>query len=294
MRLKEIHYLNTEDIDTEERDFRAGQLHITYEMPHDQDRRVPRKRTRRCLQNRAVPGRCILSVQRHQSRPEGPPRAPRAGDGDRPRRYRQERHARRPATRAQSYVPPNPAGYMCQSRVPTDYERRTQAAGGGGFPGGKGLPPVEMLINTSENHRAIAEAIQQTWRKELGIDARVRNEEWKVYLASQHALNYTTSRSGWIGDYLDPFTFLSLFVTGNGNNDTGYSNPEYDRLIAAAHNAPTDAERLAVFQQAETVLLDDAPRRADLFLHPRVPAPAQREGLVQQHPGSPHAEVYLS
>ena len=101
------------------------------------------------------------------------------------------------------------------------------------------------------------------------MDARIRNEEWKVYLDSQKSLNYTTARSGWIGDYTDPFSFLSLFTTGNGNNDTGYASPEYDRLINAAHNAPTDAERLAIFQQAESLLLDDAPI-APVYFYTRV------------------------
>ena len=86
---------------------------------------------------------------------------------------------------------------------------------------------------------------------------------------SQKALNYCTCRAGWIGDYVDPFSFLSTFTTGNGNNDAGYASPEYDRLIAAAHGAPTDAERLATFQQAEALLLEDAPV-APVYFYTRV------------------------
>ncbi len=118
---------------------------------------------------------------------------------------------------------------------------------------------MDILINTSQNHRAVAEVIQQTWHKQLGVDAQHPQPGIQgVPRLAAHA-QLRTSRAAWIGDYPDPFTFLGLFVTGNGNNDTGCANPEYDRLIAASHTAPTDAERLEDFQQAESVLLDDAP-----------------------------------
>ena len=170
---------------------------------------------------------------------------------------------------AHVYTPPNPSGYVCRSPIPTDYEGARRLLAEAGYPGGKGLPPVELLINTSENHRAVAEAMQQTWHEQLGVDARIRNEEWKVYLDSMKSLNYCAARGGWIGDYPDPFSFLSIFVSTNGLNWSGYKSPEYDRLIDAAHNAPTDAERLATFQQAETVLLADAPL-APIYFYTRV------------------------
>ena len=256
VRLKEIHYLDTEDADTEERSFRAGQLHLTYDVPQSKidDYRAHGKEflqiapylgtyfyrfnvTNPTLQDPRVRRALAMAVDR-----EGIVKNVTRGD-------EQPAHA---------YVPPTAEGYHGPAGIPTDYEGARRLLAEAGYPGGKGLPPVDLLINTSQNHRELAEAVQQTWRKELGVDARIRNEEWKVYLDSQKGLNYCTARAGWTGDYNDPFTFLSLFTSGNGNNDCGSASPEYDRLIAAAHAAPNETERLAICAQAETRLLDDA------------------------------------
>ena len=257
VRLKEIHYLNTEDVDTEERSFRAGQLHLTYDVPQskiDEYRQHGSEFlqiapyfgtyfyrfnvTNPIVQDRRVRRALAMAIDR-----EGIVKNVTRGDEQ----------------TAHTFVPPNLEGYACPNSIPTDYEGARRLLAEAGYPGGKGLPPVDLLINTSQNHRDIAEAMQQTWHKELGIDARIRNEEWKVYLDSQKSLNYCTARAGWTGDYADPFSFLSLFTSANGNNDAGYASPEYDRLIAAAHAAPTEPERLAACARAETLLLEDAP-----------------------------------
>jgi oligopeptide transport system substrate-binding protein len=85
------------------------------------------------------------------------------------------------------------------------------------------------------------------------------NEEWKVYIDSMHSMNYQVARQGWIGDYPDPNTFLDMWVTGGGNNETGWSNPEYDRLIAEAARTTDPKARLEVFQKAEAILMDEVP-----------------------------------
>ena len=97
------------------------------------------------------------------------------------------------------------------------------------------------------------------WNANLGINMQLENKEWKVYLDAQTHLDYDVSRSGWIGDYMDPITFLELFTTGNGNNDTGWGNPEYDALIAKAFRSRTEAEHFASLQAAERILLDEMP-----------------------------------
>jgi len=128
-----------------------------------------------------------------------------------------------------------------------------------GYPGGKGFPKTEILINTSESHRKVAEAIQAMWRENLGIDVGIYNQEWKVYLDSQSSLDYDISRAGWIGDYVHPSTFLDMFTTGNGNNDTGWANPRYDRLVARAQVASSEEERLGLLRDAEELLLTELP-----------------------------------
>ena len=98
------------------------------------------------------------------------------------------------------------------------------------------------------------------WKKNLNVDIRLLNQEWKVYLNSESAGEYEISRAGWIGDYVDPNNFLDLFLCGGGNNRTGWCNEEYDRLILdVAPSKSSHKERLEVFQQAETMLLNEMP-----------------------------------
>lgn len=138
--------------------------------------------------------------------------------------------------------------------------RRLMAEAGYGS-GGKRFPPIEIHYNTSETHRDVAEVIADAWKRELGIDARLQNQEWKVYLDTQSELKYDVSRSAWIGDWVDPapLNFLSLFVTGNPNNKTGWGNPEFDALIARvmAGQDPEERERLMV--AAEAIVREECP-----------------------------------
>lgn len=123
--------------------------------------------------------------------------------------------------------------------------------------GGKALPKIELLYNTSESHKAIAEAIKEQWHEQLGVDLQLVNKEWKVYLKDTQKLNYNVGRAGWIGDYTDPNTFLDMWVTGGGNNQTGWSNKKYDELIAAAASEPDPQKRMRIFHEAEDMLIND-------------------------------------
>ena len=126
-------------------------------------------------------------------------------------------------------------------------------------PGGKPFPPIEILYNTSEVHRDIAEVLADDWRNELGIDAKLLNQEWKVYLASQRNVDYDLARSAWIGDYRDPNTFVDLFVGEGNNNRTGWANADYDALVEAARVEPDVVQRLDYLAQAEAILMDELP-----------------------------------
>lgn len=160
---------------------------------------------------------------------------------------------------AQGFTPPGINGYTVPEMVGLDVERAREALTAAGYPGGRGFPEAEILINTSENHRRVAEAIQEMWRRSLGIEVSIRNEEWKVYLESQSQLRYTLSRAGWIGDYVDPITFLEMWTTGNGNNDTGWSNARFDALIQQAMRAEDQAEHFTLLREAESILLSELP-----------------------------------
>jgi len=128
-----------------------------------------------------------------------------------------------------------------------------------GYPNGKGFPAFTLLYNTSNAHKSIAEAIQQMWKKNLGITCTLKSEEWGVYMDDRQHLNYTVARAGWIGDYMDPNTFLDMWVTGGGNNDTGWSNKSYDALIAKSKTTADPTARMAALHDAEKILMTDFP-----------------------------------
>jgi len=127
-----------------------------------------------------------------------------------------------------------------------------------GFPGGEGFPRVSILYNKSELNEQVAVEIQAQWKRELGIQVDLRNQEWATYLRSLDALDFDIARSSWVGDYDDPLTFLDCFVTGRGNNRTGWSDPAYDSLLARAQAEPKAAARLRLLEQAEEILVAQA------------------------------------
>jgi oligopeptide transport system substrate-binding protein len=118
---------------------------------------------------------------------------------------------------------------------------------------------IEILFNTSEDHRRIAEAIQMMWKRELGIEVELSNQEWGSYLQASTSFQYDVARRSWIGDYLDPNTFLSIMISGDGNNRTGWSDPRYDALVRGAAAEVNPGRRFAMLAEAEARLLDGGP-----------------------------------
>lgn len=171
-------------------------------------------------------------------------------------------------TPAYAVTPPGTAGYTSQATLPggtTPAAREAALAEAkrllteAGYPGGKGCPPIELLYNTSETHKAIAEAVQQMWRTNLGVEVRLTNQEWKVYLSSQHSHDYQMARAAWIADYEDPHVFLEIWSSDNGNNNTLWANAAYDRLLQTALAAKTREERYATYQLMDAILVDECP-----------------------------------
>jgi len=127
-----------------------------------------------------------------------------------------------------------------------------------GYPDGKGFPPVDYLFNSSKLNEQIAIEIQSMWQQHLGIKTNLRQLEWKSYLQDQQNLQYGISRSSWLGDYLDPHTFLDVFTSNNGNNRTGWQNPAFDRLLAKSSSGINTEERTRLLREAERILTREA------------------------------------
>ncbi|PHS05160.1 MAG: peptide-binding protein [Blastopirellula sp.] len=165
---------------------------------------------------------------------------------------------------AHSFVPTGLPGYkegMSGEYNPEEARRLLAEAGfpGGIGPDGEKMRKIEILYNTNEGHRDIAEVIQSQLEENLSITVSLANIEWSAFLKKTHDMKYDIARAGWIADYPDPNTFLDMFVTDGDNNQTGWSNKKYDQLIADAMQEPDPAKRLNILSEAEQIFMDEMP-----------------------------------
>jgi len=159
---------------------------------------------------------------------------------------------------AYSLVPPVLLHYPAAQSPQYNLKAARRLLAQAGYPGGRGLRSIEILFNTSDGHRKIAEAIQQDWQR-LGVDVRLRNLEWQTYLSTTRKMEYDVARAGWIGDYPDPNTFLDLFVTGGVQNETGWGNRAFDQLIDQATQEADPDKRMQILHQAEEIIMGELP-----------------------------------
>jgi oligopeptide transport system substrate-binding protein len=257
VRLRAIQFHAIGDHNIEERAFRSGQLHVTGTVPID---RIDYYRTKHpeLLHIEPYLG-CYYYLFNVRRPPLDDARVRRAlalaVDRDQLVRF----VTRAGETPALHFTPPDTAGYTARARLKADIADAQRLLADAGFPGGQNFPRVELLYNTSDAHARIAQALQQMWKTRLGIDITLVNMEWKVYINQTQNGQYDMARASWIADYEDPNTFLDLWVSGGGNNRTGWANTNYDRLIADAARTRDHAARLENFQQAEELLIQEMP-----------------------------------
>jgi oligopeptide transport system substrate-binding protein len=256
VRLNSIHFHPAEDRESEERAFRAGQLHLTEALPVSKVASYQRDQpgvlrispfldtyfyrlntTRPGLDNKLVRQALSLALDR---------------------RAIAEKITRGGQQPAHSLVPPTIPGYTPPAIAPEDFARAQALLVQAGYPGGKGLPPVEIMINSSGNHRIIAEAVQQMWRK-LGLQVELNNMEQATLFAKRRALDYSVMRSEWAADFADPKSFLDVFRGGSSNNHTGWASLPYDALLLEADRTSDPAARAGKMQAAEAILLEEMP-----------------------------------
>ncbi len=125
-----------------------------------------------------------------------------------------------------------------------------------GYPNGEGFPEFTLLYNTSESHKAVAEAIQEMWNQNLGISIQLANQEWAVFQDTRRSQTFDIARGGWIGDYSDPMTYLGLFLKGASMNHAQWENPDYDALIEKA-SVEDGQTRFDTLQEALKLVMED-------------------------------------
>ena len=160
---------------------------------------------------------------------------------------------------AHAYVPPGTGGYHSTGSVPDDLPAAARLLAEAGYAGGRGFPSVEIQIGSNATAAGIAQAIQETWRRQLGITVTIARVDQRTDLQNVRTLNYQIRFGGLIADYPDPNNFLSFLVTKDAQNGSGWSNPEYDALVAESQRTLDRDRRIALQQKAEALLLEEAP-----------------------------------
>ncbi len=259
VRLQEIHFHFIENADTEERAFRTGQLHLTEFVPasklrtyHDHDPGLLQvspffntyyygfNTTRPPFNDARVRHAFSLALDRAQLA------ATQSFQNVQP---------------AASQTPDGSDGYTYDgaNRLRFDPVEARRLLAAAGYPGGKRFPAVDITFDSNSRHQVIAEVLQQMWLQNLGVRITLANKEGKVFHEERLHLAYDLARAGWVGDYLDPHAFLSVFLSTGGQNVTGFANADYDRLVRDALSERDHAKRLAIYRAAEDILLHELP-----------------------------------
>jgi oligopeptide transport system substrate-binding protein len=280
-RLNRIEFFPIESADVEERNFRAGQMHLTYDVPPS---KIPGYRQQAPGQLRLDPLLNTIYLNFNVTKPPlDNPRVRRALSLALDREAISRSVFNGAYLAAHSFTPPDCGGYLPPARAVDDFSEARRLLAEAGYPGGRGLPVLPLQVLNDNKQPKVAEAIQAMWQRELGVRLTIEPYEQKIWLQNQQSMAHTIGLMGWVGDFADPVTFLGIFVTNGGNNWTGWSNADYDHLINAAANTADPRIRFGLFQQAELLLLTDAPLAPVVFgartylIHPAVknwdPAP---------------------
>lgn len=255
--LQAIHFHPIDNTDVEERAFRAQQIHGTWALPLAKILPLQRE------QSHALRIDPLLETHFFRLNVRRPPL-----DDVRVRRalaLALDRDAlvgrvlpggRKPAA---SFVPPFLPGYTPPARQAFDPGQARELLAAAGFPAGRGFPELELTHHTSELLRLVSEAIQQMWKRELGLTVRLTQQEKKTVYERRRAGDYQLVLGTWTADYLDATTFLDMWRMGSGNNQTGWSDPAYDALCDRANTLLDADERAQVLASAERLLLEAAP-----------------------------------
>jgi oligopeptide transport system substrate-binding protein len=262
-KIDEVWFYPTEDLNAELQRYRAGELDVTYTIPATQLRWI-RDNIPDELRITPYLGSYYYGLNTTRAPFKDQPSLRRALSLAIDRTIIAEQILGTGHIPAYGFVPPI-RHYESQQMAEaawTQAEREAEAKrlyAEAGFSAANPLR-TEILYNTHDDHRRVAVAIAAMWKQVLGVEATIRNQEWKVYLDTRNQKKETqVFRMGWIGDFNDPAAFLELLRSTSGQNDSGYANLEYDRLLAAAQSELDAGRRAGLLAEAERLMLADMP-----------------------------------
>ena len=256
VQLNEIHYYPVSNVMTEDRMFRAGQLHLTSTLPSQKCPIYIEENPN--LRIDPYMGTYFYRINtENEVLKDVKVRKALAYSID--RQLLVDKVTKCGQIPAYSFTPPGTNGYQPTTEIPFDPVLAKSLLDEAGFSEENPFPKLEILFNTNEDHRKLALAIQQMWQINLGIEVELVNQDWKVYLNREMIGDFQISRAGWIGDYEDPNTFLDLMRPNRGNNKTGWENMEYDALVEKANTINNQAERYELLYKAEEILIENMP-----------------------------------
>lgn len=118
---------------------------------------------------------------------------------------------------------------------------------------------LSLLYNTSDNNQKLAIAIASMWKKTLGVDVNMINQEWKTYIDSRNTGNFDVVRASWVGDYNEPSTFLSLLTSTHSGNIAKFNSADYDRLLSEAGKQTNPKALSDDYNKAEQIIAEQVP-----------------------------------
>jgi len=154
-------------------------------------------------------------------------------------------------------------GYISKSQTPLPFDESVKKAqillAKAGYENGCGISAIELSYNSTSSNGLIAEAVQQMWRKNLGIKVNLQQKETTVHIADQASGDYEIARYGWTVDFPSNLSSFQILTSANPNNQTGWKNAEYDRLYQVACEAKTVYERNAAFDKLDAIEQAEVP-----------------------------------
>ena len=252
--LEGIRYLPITNYFTETRMFGDDQIHITYTVPSELIPMAKEKYPKELRQEPYVGVRFIRVNTRNK--PLNNPLVRRALALAIDQKAICEKILQGGQTPASGIVPPF-GEYEAAGVIAFDPEKARQLLEESGYSNDSKFSEIKLLTTNSESAVREAESLQAMWNEHLGINVRIEQREWATYLQKQYQADYDLCVAGWIGDYLDPTTFLELWITDGGNNNTGFSSTEFEGLLNNAENTADPETRLGLLNQAERTFLKE-------------------------------------